>query len=411
MSEAPETMVRITGSPRRYDWGSLDRLPDFLGAEPDGRPLAEVWFGVHPEGPASLASGDDVDDRRTLLSDHIVSDPMRTLGPDVVGRYGEQLPYLLKLIAPDRALSLQVHPDLDRARDGYLAEEAAGIPRGAFERNYPDSNHKPELVYALETFEAVCGFRAPRRALEVIADLDCEVTDAMAESLRGDPSANGVRAVVENLLGADTRPTPDQVAAVAEACARRLESGRSPSPRIDRIVGKLANEHPGDPGIVVVLLLNPVTLQPGEAMFAPAGTVHAYLSGLAVEIMASSDNVLRAGLTSKHIDVPEVLETLDYVAAPPVRIAPEHVSEAVAVFYAPVDDFELAVVTPAAAGEDGALVPGRGPRVLLAIEGEVPVRIDGTTSTLARGEAAFVSGECGPVTAYGDGRFVQADVP
>jgi mannose-6-phosphate isomerase len=162
MSEAPETMVRITGSPRRYDWGSLDRLPDFLGAEPDGRPLAEVWFGVHPEGPASLASGDDVDDRRTLLSDHIVSDPMRTLGPDVVGRYGEQLPYLLKLIAPDRALSLQVHPDLDRARDGYLAEEAAGIPRGAFERNYPDSNHKPELVYALETFEAVCGFRAPR---------------------------------------------------------------------------------------------------------------------------------------------------------------------------------------------------------------------------------------------------------
>ena len=124
-----------------------------------------------------------------------------------------------------------------------------------------------------------------------------------------------------------------------------------------------------------------------------------------------SDNVLRAGLTTKHIDVPEVLETLDYVAAPPVRIAPAHVSEAVAVFYAPVDDFELAVVTPSAAGPDGAVVPGRGPRVLLAVEGEVTVHIDGTTTTLARGESAFVSGECGPVTVVGDGRLVQADVP
>lgn len=416
MSAVPG-LVRIEGATRPYAWGSPTLIPGFLGRPADGGPVAELWFGAHPEAQATVRScgRDDETPPRpdastpTTLGDHIAGEPDATLGPDVVARYGEHLPYLLKLIAPAHALSLQVHPDLERAARRFAEEDAAGIPRDAYERSYRDRNHKPEMVYALTQFEAVCGFRAPRRALEVVAGLGTEVTEWMGEALRRSPSSDGVRLVVERLLHADTRPGPDQVDAVARACALRLAEGRSPSPRVDRIVGQLAGEHPGDPGVVVALLLNPVTLLPGEAMFVPAGAVHAYLSGFAVEIMASSDNVLRAGLTTKHVNVPEVLEALDYVAAPPVRIAPETVSESVGVYYAPVDDFELAVVT--VDGTAPAVVPGRGPRVLLAVEGAVTVRADGTTAELAQGEAVFVAGGLGAVTIDGAGRLVQADVP
>ncbi|MGC5615924.1 mannose-6-phosphate isomerase, class I [Georgenia sp. Z1491] len=410
MSAVPG-LVRVEGAERRYAWGSADLIPEMIGTTPDGGPVAELWFGAHPEAQARTRPCGTPDDAATgrTLGEHIAADPSRTLGPDVVGRYGEQLPYLLKLVAPARALSLQVHPDLERARRRYAEEEAAGIPRGDFARSYRDPNHKPEMVYALTRFEAVCGFRAPRRAIEVLAGLGTTLTTELEETLRRAPSADGVRDVVERLLRDETRPGPDEVDAVASACARRLASGSSPSPRVDRIVGQLAGEHPGDPGVVVALLLNPVTLHPGEAMFVPAGAVHAYLSGFAVEIMASSDNVLRAGLTTKHVDVAEVLEALDYVAAPPVRIAPETVSGSVGVYYAPVDDFELAVVT--LDGEGRALVPGRGPRILLALEGEIDVAIDGRTTTLRRGQAAFVAGDLGPVSVSGAGRLVQADVP
>ncbi|MGC5628749.1 mannose-6-phosphate isomerase, class I [Georgenia sp. Z1344] len=441
---AVQGLVRIEGAPRDYAWGSATRIPELLGVEPAGGPVAELWFGAHPEaqartrpcrpagstpvttpdgeppltagGPGATTDPPDGERRTTggeprSLGDHIAADPSRTLGADVVTRYGEHLPYLLKLIAPDRALSLQVHPDLERARRRFDEEEAAGIPRGDFARSYRDPNHKPEMVYALTRFEAVCGFRAPRRAIEVLAGLGTPLTAELEEALRAAPSADGVRSVVERLLREETRPSADEVAAVAAACARRLADGSSPSPRMDRIVGQLAGEHPGDPGVVVALLLNPVTLHPGEAMFVPAGAVHAYLSGFAVEIMASSDNVLRAGLTSKHVAVGEVLEALEYVAAPPVRIAPETVSESVGVYYAPVDDFELAVVTLEAEGEAESLVPGRGPRILLALDGEVTVTVDGLAATLHRGQAVFVAGDLGPVTVTGRGRLVQADVP
>lgn len=390
-------MLTLFPRSQHYAWGSPEVIPAFLGDVPSGVPVAEAWFGAHPSAPSGTSTGLDL---RTYLAQA----PRQRLGDDVVGRFGPQLPYLLKLIAPMQPLSLQVHPNLEQAREGFAREDRQGLPRQR--RNYPDANHKPELVYALTTFEAVCGFRAPRRAAELLAGLGAPLAAELLALLRAQPSAAGVHAAFAHLLQTGTA---DQVDEVVEHCAARLAAGLSPSQRADAIVTRLAQIHPGDPGAVAALLLNPVTLQPGEVMFVPAGCVHAYLSGFGVEVMANSDNVLRAGLTAKHVDVPEVLATIDCVAAPPIRIAPEMLTEATGVFYAPVDDFELSLTR--LTDDPGRRIPGRGPRVLLTLEGQVHLSTQQHTTQLARGQAVFVAADEGDISAAGTGTLVQADVP
>jgi mannose-6-phosphate isomerase len=399
------TVHRLRGTSRHYAWGSLTAIPLLVGVAHDGRPVAEMWFGAHPASP-SIAELDGVS---VALNDLIAKSPMLVMGDDVVSRFGAGLPYLLKLIAAARPLSLQVHPHIDRAGAGFAEENAAGIPLDAPHRNFKDRNHKPELVYALTEFEALCGFRAPRRAAELFAGLDAPLAKELHGVLTAQPTADGIRAAFTQLLEPATRPSPESVREVADACAARFAAG-SLSSRADRTVVLLAETHPGDPGVVTSLLLNPVTLQPGEAMFIPAGGVHAYLHGLGIEIMASSDNVLRAGLTPKHVDVAELLRNVDYVAAPPIRIAPETFHGATKVFYAPVDDFELSVTEIA----DGAThpLPGRGPRILLCLGGAMTVSSTGDGElTLRKGEAAFAPASDGPLDVRGAGTLVQADVP
>ncbi|MCL2422597.1 MAG: mannose-6-phosphate isomerase, class I [Micrococcales bacterium] len=382
-----------------YAWGSDTEIQEIIGCD-DPR-IAEAWFGAHPLAPSTGPDGQPLDA-------FVADDPRRALGEGTLRRFGA-LPYLLKLIAADGALSLQVHPRLDAARAGFAAEEAAGIRRDSPLRNYRDPNHKPELVYALTRFEAMCGFRTPRRAAEVLAGLGTPLSDDLSSTLRDEPSATGVREVFTRLVTPELAPNPGEVAQLVEACRLRLESG-SPSPRADRTVVMLAAQFPGDPGVVTSLLLNPVTLRPGEALFIPAGGVHSYLHGLAVEVMASSDNVLRAGLTSKHVDVPEMLRNVDYVAAPPIRIAPETFHQATRVYYAPVDDFELSVTDVPADGVVRRL-PGLGPRVVLCLDGSVVLAANNQTAMLPRGHAAFVCDGDGPVTVGGKGTVVQAAVP
>lgn len=403
-ADPEDTVYRLANPTQPYAWGSPTAIPELLGAETGGSPVAELWLGAHPAAPSRVACPDG----EVPLDAHVAADPDAALGPDVVARFGPALPYLLKVIAAERPLSLQVHPHAEGARRGFDAEEAAGVPLDAPHRNYRDRNHKPELVFALTRFEAMCGFRAPRRAAELLDGLDAPLARTLAGILQADPT-HGIRAAFQHLLDPVTRPAPEEVAAVVEACRARLEDG-SPSPRADRTVVQLAEAYPGDPGVVTSLLLNPVTLQPGEAMFVPAGGVHAYLSGVGVELMASSDNVLRAGLTAKHIDIPELLAHVDYVAAPPIRIAPETFHGATRVFYAPVDDFELSVTTIDGGGEHP--LPGRGPRVLLCVAGTVTVASahDGALS-LERGQSAFVPAVDGRLTVTGAGTLVQADVP
>jgi mannose-6-phosphate isomerase len=400
-------MFAISTALQDYAWGSPTAIPLALGIDPDGSPVAEAWFGAHDAAPSRAqvrgAEGDQP------LGAVLEAEPEAMLGQDLVARFGPSLPYLLKLIAADGPLSLQVHPHVAAAREGYAREDAAGVPLDAPHRNYRDRNHKPELVYALTRFEALCGFRAPRRAAELLEDLDAPLAKELHDVLVAQPTAAGIEAAFTRLLRPETRPDAAAVQGVVDACAARLEEG-SPSPRADRTVVRLAQSYPGDPGIVTSLLLNPVTLHPGDALFVPAGGVHAYLKGLGVEIMASSDNVLRAGLTPKHVDVDELLRNVDYVAAPPIRIAPERFHGATRVFYAPVDDFELSVTE--LIDDDPHPLPGRGPRILLCLEGWMEVSASsGDSLKLGRGRAAFVPASDGALTVRGTGRLVQADVP
>ena len=387
-----------------YAWGSSTAIRELLGLAPGDDPVAEAWFGGHPSASSRLAGPGG-----ESLHSAIVRDPGSLLGADVASRFGEQLPFLLKVIAAARPLSLQVHPSIELARDGYEREDARGVALDHPQRSYRDRNHKPELVYALSKFEALVGFRAPRRTAEILRGMEHPVARQLHKTVTADPSPTGVQEAFTRLVSETTRPTPGEVAEMADEFRARLRAG-SPSPRTDRAVDLLERAYPGDPGAVTAVLLNPVTLRPGEALFVPAGAVHAYLDGVGVEIMANSDNVLRAGLTSKHVDIPELLRAVDCVAAPPIRIAPEHVYDATDVYYVPVDDFELSVTrvsTP-----QTCRLPSSGPRVVLCLEGAVRLRAaSGEELDLAAGRACFVPAADGALSVTGEGRLVQASVP
>lgn len=405
-------MWELEGRLQHYAWGSAAALPQFLQREADGQPWAEVWFGAHPLGPARLQGASALDG--TGLDQAIRAEPRRMLGEAVQRAFGGALPYLLKVIAPERPLSLQVHPTREHAAESFAAENAAGLPLDSELRNYRDENHKPEMVVALTRFEALCGFRTPRRAALILEGLDTSLTDRMLALLRAHPSAQGMRAAFRMLVSPSMRPGAEAVAEVACAATDRLERGESPSPRIDRLVGVLQESFPGDPGVVAALLLNPVTLQPGEAMFVPAGAIHAYISGLGAEIMAASDNVLRAGLTPKKVDAEEMLQCVSVVAAPPLRVAPERLTDTTVAYFAPVDDFELSVTTvtdPDGVFQPRYRVPGSGPRILLGLDGDLLVQTETGRRRLTRGRALFIPADAGSVHVGGRGSAAQASVP
>lgn len=402
-------MLRIDGHRQSYAWGSATAVPALLGAAADGEPWAEHWFGDHPAGPATSAgSGEGLDAILCRRPEHF-------LGAEVVSRFGATLPFLLKIIAPARALSLQVHPDKQRAEETFAAEEAAGLASDDPRRNYRDRNHKPEVLVALSEFEALVGFRAPRKAAAILAGLRTPLAQRLHDLLVGTPDARGMRAAFRTVISPGWGADRDVVAAIAEECRARVLAKRSPSSRIDRIVCSLQEQFPGDPAVVAALLLNPVTLRPGEALYVPPGAVHAYLSGTGIEVMASSDNVLRAGLTTKRVDVDELLEATEVIAAPPVRLAPERLDRRTEVFYAPVDEFELTLQSAQRARADDSAgrrtLPGAGPRIVLCLEGTIRLRSDTGEETLHPGQAVFVGAAEGCVVCEGAGVVAQVSMP
>ncbi|WP_375483884.1 mannose-6-phosphate isomerase, class I [uncultured Jatrophihabitans sp.] len=358
------SVVRLEGAIRRYDWGSPTAIPELLGVEPDGRPVAELWFGAHPDDPSPAP------DHGSTLDAIIAADPVGALGPAVISRFGERLPFLLKVLAADRALSIQVHPALEQARDGFAAEDRAGVPRDAPNRNYRDPNHKPELLCALTPFEALCGFRPVAETRDLLAELALPELDFLTTALgAADPLRAAFTAVLEH-------PDPATLVGALVRAATRL--GRHSD--LARVVELTSDDYPGDIGVVLALLLNHVRLEPGEAIYLGAGNVHAYLHGTGVEIMANSDNVLRCGLTSKHVDVPELLRITDFRELREPRWPATN-----GVFAVPVPDFRLLPFDVSAV--EGQVTLGHDePWIVLCTEGTVAVGGE----VLTPGSAAFV---------------------
>lgn len=370
------TVLALDGVIRRYDWGSTTAIPELLGLAPDGRPAAELWFGAHPDSPSPTTDG-------APLDAVIAADPHAALGRAVIDRFGPRLPYLLKVLAAGTALSIQVHPTLDQARAGVAAEDAAGLARDAPERNYRDANHKPELICALTPFEALCGFRPVEQTLRLLRWLAVPELDFLTSLLEGDdPLRTAFTAVL----------TQDDASPLSTALATRV--GADPVEEL-RGVALAARDFPGDVGVVLAVLLNYIRLEPGEAIYLGAGLVHSYLRGNGIEIMANSDNVLRCGLTPKHVDVPELLTITDFSELADPRLPAVEGSFDVA-----VRDFRLTCIDV----EEPLVLDDPGPTIVLCAAGRVLVG----DVTLAAGRAAFVPAAEPAVTLDGAGRVFVA---
>ncbi|MER6120561.1 mannose-6-phosphate isomerase, class I [Streptomyces sp. NPDC001743] len=399
-------MDRLSNTVRPYAWGSTTAIPALLGIAPTGEPQAEMWMGAHPGAPSRItraAAGARTSDATTPpaaverpLTDVIAADPAGELGRAAVDKFGPRLPFLLKLLAAGAPLSLQVHPDLAQARQGYADEERRSVPVDAPHRTYKDANHKPELICALTPFDGLCGFRRPAEAAEAMEGLGVDSLKPYADLLRAQPEEAALREVLTAILTADPAEMAETVAAAA-AAAERIGGAYAPYARI-------AHHFPGDAGVIAAMLLNYVQLQPGEALFLGAGVPHAYLAGLGVEIMANSDNVLRCGLTPKHIDVPELLRIVRFEATEPGILRPEASPSGEELYETPVDEFRLSRfdLSPGAAPVD-LTVPT--PQILLCTAGTPKAGELG----LGPGQSVFVpAGEKAEVS--GTGTLFRATV-
>ena len=393
-------MDRLTNVIRPYAWGSRTALPELLGTEPTGEPQAELWMGAHPGAPSTVDRGSGPQPLNAVIQ----ADPERELGAASVRRFGPALPFLLKILAAGEPLSLQVHPDLEQARAGFAAEEARGVALDAPDRNYKDANHKPELICALDEFDGLCGFRAPAQTALLLEALGVPGLRPVARTLRGESEEAALREALTAILAADpetmaatVRETTDALDQAAKAVEADDISGSAlaslPDSMLDslRSYAGLGRCFPGDPGVVAALLLNRVRLQPGEALYLGAGVPHAYLSGTGVEIMANSDNVLRSGLTPKHVDLPELLRVVVFRSLAPDVLHPVADVDGEQVYPTPIDEFRLSRFTLGGAAPNAGRIPGDTPQILLCTEGTaVLTDAQGSSVTLHRGESVFV---------------------
>ena len=422
-------MFRMTNPVRDYAWGSTSAFSTHFGWAPSTAPQAEIWMGAHPAAPSSVTADDGA---QTSLLEHFP------------GKTAPSFPYLLKVLAAERPLSIQTHPAKEQAEAGFSAEEAAGIPADSPQRNYVDPNHKPELIVALGSFSALCGFRPQAEAKSEL----CMLRDVLEhfppppasqeEGASQEESAShqeqgaeqtasehpplaplfvfdrlvtfldhqDYAGALDYILRSGREDSIQASRAVNALFSRR--AGRAPRPRtglpsktIDTLT-RVTRSSPGDPSILVTLLMNRVDLSPGEALYLPAGNLHAYLYGLGVEIMANSDNVLRGGLTSKHVDVEELLSVTACEVLPIPHCPAEQAGPGRYSYRPPFEEFQLKRIEfPQAQGP--VRIHPTPPAVLLCTAGELEVTDDdGARLRLGAGESALLTAEdAATITAEG----------
>ncbi|MBQ1052801.1 mannose-6-phosphate isomerase, class I [Micromonospora sp. C51] len=375
-------MEPLHGPIKDYAWGSRSAIAELQGRPaPSAVPEAELWLGAHPGAPATV----ERDAGRIALTEVLAAEPVQWLGRPVLDRFGPRLPFLLKVLAAAAPLSLQAHPDAEQARAGHAAEQV----RSGGHRNYVDPFHKPELLVALGPMEALCGFRDPAASARALAALGVPQLRPVLDALAAGPA--GLAEAVRRLL---EWPTAERAGLVAAARA-------ADGPDAD-LVARLADAYPADPGVLVALLLNRVRLAAGEAIWMPAGNLHAYLRGTGVEVMAASDNVLRGGLTPKHVDVAELLRVLRFEVLDRPVVAPREVADGVVTWPVPVDDFALHRVT-VGDGRPEVTLAVPGPRVVLCTAGRTTVTDGVAPVTLGPGRAAVGPAAGGSLTVTGEG--------
>lgn len=386
-------MWKLINPIQPYCWGSKTALTRLFGIEnPTDQPMAELWMGAHPQSSSQL----NINGETLTLERFIQRQPERLLGRGLSGE-SARLPFLFKVLCAEQALSIQVHPDKAAAEQGYRDENQRGIPMDAAERNYKDDNHKPELLYALTPFQGMNGFRPLEDIAALLAPF--AATAAPFHAFIASPDEAQLRQLMGWLLTLE-KQLLQQVLTQLDRLSQT--SQQPPWPTVRRLVA----DFPGDIGAIMPLLLNLIALQPGEAMFLSPGTPHAYLQGCGLEIMANSDNVLRAGLTAKHIDSQQLLANTRFssLSTAEWRIH-SCLQDGEIRFPVPVDDFSLAILP---LGHSGHHLQQSGPLILFCIKGKAICQSGRTILRLLPGESLFVAAADRPVTVYGHGEIAMA---
>lgn len=386
-------MQKLINSVQNYAWGSHTALTELYGiANPDNLPMAELWMGAHPKSSSQIL---DADGRPHALRRIIDGDKSALLGDKVAQRFGE-LPFLFKVLCAAQPLSIQVHPNKQASEIGFAKENAAGIPLDAAERNYKDPNHKPELVFALTPFLAMNAFREFNEIAALLQPV-ASAHPAIGEFL-SQPDAEHLSQLFAGLLNMQG----EEKAQALRVLQTALDNQQGEPWQTIRLIAEF---YPDDSGLFSPLLLNVVKLNPGEAMFLFAETPHAYLQGVALEVMANSDNVLRAGLTPKYIDIPELVANVKFVAKPAGELLTQPVKHAAELdFPIPVDDFAFSLHDLSA---QQSTLDQQSAAIIFCVEGEAVLRKGEQHLTLKAGESAFIGCNESPVAVSGSGRLAR----
>ena len=394
-------IYRLKNRVQDYSWGSVTYIPEFLGRDnPRNIPQAELWMGMHPRGESKVVIGK----KQVPLSEVVQANPEGVLGKKTASSFAGKLPFLFKVLAAGKPLSIQAHPSLQQAKAGFDRENREDIPLDAPHRNYRDDNHKPELIYALTPFWALRGFRRADEILVEFLSLNLSSIHFEVDQLKQNADREGLKDFFRSLITLSAEVRAHLLEEIAAASDQREE------PRY-RWVEKLNAAYPGDIGILCPLLLNCIRMEPGTAMFLPAGELHAYLDGFGIEIMANSDNVLRGGLTEKHIDVPELLKTLTFHAGPVEYLTPAPAAPSEELYSPPVPEFQLSRIVL----EEGRYLSAeeRQVEILLCTEGELQIIENGSSAALKlkKGNSVIVYADSPGYVLEGGGVVFKATSP
>ncbi|MDN3681780.1 mannose-6-phosphate isomerase, class I [Vibrio tapetis subsp. quintayensis] len=377
------SLYKLDNVIQNYAWGSVDSIQKLFGiANPNQEPQAEIWMGAHPNGCSKVSESGE------LLSHIIEENKTQVLGDYTAARFGE-LPFLFKVLAAETPLSIQVHPNKQNSEVGFHQENAQGIALNASNRNYKDPNHKPELVYALTFYKAMNGFRPIADIVALFEEVQIPSLANALTLLKTDAGSDALKAfftTIMSLEGERKIRALEELYAAYERPAKTAQGREALQYSMD-----FKKHYPGDIGLFAPFMLNTVELAPGEAMFLFAETPHAYVQGTGLEIMANSDNVLRAGLTPKYIDVPELIDNTIFepIKLEDIRLKPV-LKEGKASYPIPVDDFGFDILT---ATEVSSVQYLRSAEILLCVEGEAVLTSKGQTRTLKAGESVFISND------------------
>lgn len=389
---------------QEYAWGSRTAIPELLDQPvPAEKPQAELWMGAHPKAPSQVLS----DGIWRSLPEVIQESPAETLGQEVAARFSNKLPFLFKVLAAARPLSIQAHPNKEQAEQGFARENELGVPLDAPQRNYRDDNHKPEIICALTPFCALNGFRKLEEALRLLEKIRVPGLAEIVSFLRSHPNRDGLKKFFNHLMTTDR----GKQRKIVEQAVNSAEQQTNEEPVWTWMI-KLNEEYPGDMGVLSPLFLNLVRLKPQQAMYLPAGELHGYLEGVGIELMANSDNVLRGGLTPKHIDVQELLTVLNFTDGDLNILGPENLTFGEAIYSTEAEEFVLSVMR-LNKGAPFSSPRNRSVEIMICTEGEVSVTdlSAGDITRLTRGISIIVPAAVEQYRIEGEATLYKATVP